>query len=79
MSTEIFAVGGVFSTMMEAVERTYDVPSVTFTSILHSCPGPRYDEGTIVAPSSEPSLNPFLNHVMVETSVTSSSISEMDV
>ena len=79
MSTEIFALGGVFSTMMEAVEMTYDVPSVTFTSTLHSCPGPRYDDGTIVAPSSEPSLNPFLNQVMAEISVASISISEMDV
>ena len=65
--------------MMEAVEMTNDVPSVTFTSTLHSCPGPRYEDGTIVAPSSEPSLNPFLNHEMVETSMTSSSMSEIVV
>ena len=70
------AIGGAFEIVIDVKEIPVSSPSVTRTSTLHICPGPRYDEGTIVALSNDPSLNPFLNHVIEITSMLSESISE---
>jgi hypothetical protein len=68
--------GGAFEIVIDVVERSVASPSVTRTSTLHICPGPRYDDGTVVALSNDPSLNPFLYHVMEVVSIESISLSE---
>ena len=60
----MIAVGGALDIVIDVEESPVASPSVTRTSTLHTCPGPRYDEGTIVALSRDPSLNPFLNQVI---------------
>ena len=72
----MIAVGGALEIVIEVEESPVASPSVTRTSSLLTCPGPRYDEGTIVALSRDPSLNPFLNQVIEVVSIESISPSE---
>ena len=72
----MIAVGGAFEIVIDVEETPASSPSVARTSTLQICPGPRYDDGTVVALSKDPSLNPFLNQVMEVISTESESISE---
>lgn len=53
VKTVMNAVGGALEIVIEVEESPVASPSVTRTSTLHTCPGPRYDEGTIVALSRD--------------------------